>query len=60
MARRLQLTFDFVDTTEQAQSLCEKRNKESSRYCRRKYPAHYTPWISSDGNEHKFIVWYKE
>jgi len=59
MARRLQLTFKFLDTEEQAQLFCDAINKESSHYCRTKYPAHYTPWTSSDQTEHKFIAWYR-
>lgn len=51
-------TFDFFDTEEQAQVFCDKENKSASPYVRKKYPAHYTPWSSQDGKEHKFIAWY--
>lgn len=51
-------TFEFFDTEEQAQAFCDTENKSASPYVRKKYPAHYTPWSSQDGKEHKFIAWY--
>ena len=56
MARRYRMTFDFVDTEEEAKAFCDTQNK--NYYLRKKHPAHYTPWVSQDGREHKFVVWY--
>ena len=56
MARRYRLTFEFVDTKEQAEEFCNNENK--NRYIREHHKAHYTPWTSQDGSEHKYIVWY--
>ena len=59
MYRAYRLTFDFVETEEQAQALCDSINARQTRYMRKKHPAHYTPWDSQDG-EHIFIVWYRD
>ena len=56
MARRYRKTFDFVDTEEEAKAFCATQNK--NRYLRKNHPAHYTPWVSQDGKEQKFVVWY--
>ena len=58
MYRRYQKTFIFCDTAERAQTFCNEYNKNSSAYIRRKRPAHFTPWISQDGSEEKYICWY--
>lgn len=42
-------TFKFFDTMEQATAFIRTRG-------RRKHSM--TPWQSSDGNEHKYIVWF--
>lgn len=44
-------TFAFFDTEQQAAAFVAARRKQ-----RRK--AHMTPWTSTGGAEHKFIVWY--
>lgn len=44
-------TFAFFDTEQQAAAFVAARRKQ-----RRK--AHMTPWASTGGTEHKFIVWY--
>ena len=56
MANRYRLTFRFTDTEEQAKAFCDNENKNA--YIRKHHKAHYTPWSSQDGTEHKFICWY--
>ena len=57
--RRLQLAFTFCKTENEAQELCKHYDAISSAYCRRRYPAHYTSWESSDPRDDvHFIVWY--
>ncbi len=56
MARRYRTTFQFFDTEEEAKAFCDKENL--NRYIRKKHPAHYTPWVSQDESEHKFVVWF--
>lgn len=56
MARKYRMTFVFADTEEQAKRFCDNENK--NRYIRKHHKAHYTPWVSRDGSEHKFVVWY--
>lgn len=51
-------TFQFFNTEEEAQSFCERENSTGSAYKRNRYPAHFTPWTSSDATEHKYIAWY--
>lgn len=55
---RWRLTFKFFDTEKEAYDFCNRLWDESSYYVRKHYAAHYTPWESLDGKEHKFIVWY--
>lgn len=54
---RYRKTFQFFDTEAQAAQFCESMNSGNA-YLRRKHPAHYTPWISRDGSEHKYVAWY--
>ena len=56
--RKYHPNFYFCSTEDEAKALCEKIRGWSSAYCRRKYPPHYTPWDSTDGKEHRFIVWF--
>lgn len=56
MSKRYSMTFKFFDTEEQAKSFCD--NENLNRYIRKNHPAHYTPWTSQDGTEHKFVAWY--
>ena len=58
MANRYRLTFKFADTEGQAKAFCDMQNRSYSYYVRKNHPAHYTPWSSQDGTEHKFICWY--
>lgn len=53
---RYRKTFKFCETENEAKRFCESENK--NRYIRKHHPAHYTPWSSQDGKEHKFIAWY--
>lgn len=54
--RRYRKTFKFFDTEEEAKVFCDGEN--SCSYIRKHHPAHYTPWVSQDGTERKFIAWY--
>ena len=56
--RRYTYTCDFVNTEAEAKRLCAEYNSVQTAYCRKKYPAHYTPWQSKDGRELKYIVWH--
>lgn len=47
----------FTDTEQQAREICERENSTGTAYKRKHHTAHYTPWASADGTEHKFIVW---
>lgn len=49
--------FYFVDTEAEAAKACETENNRGTYYKRKHHTAHYTPWTSADGKEHKFIVW---
>ena len=55
---KYQYTCDFVDTEEQAIKLSEQIKARQTNYMKRNKPPHYTPWSSTDGKEHKFVVWY--
>ena len=52
------MTFKFVDTEKEAREFCVNTNMLATYYERKHYPAHYTPWDSMDGNEHKFVCFY--
>lgn len=57
--RRLQLAFCFCETEAQAKAKCAYYDSVSSAYCRKRYPALYTPWESSSPTDTAhFIVWY--
>ena len=56
MAVRYYKTYEFFDTEYAARSFCDNENKNP--YIRRKHPASYTPWISADSEEYKFVAWY--
>ena len=58
---RYHKTFQFFATEEEAKNFCDHRNATASRYCRKKHPAHFTPWQSSDPNDPMhFVAWYYE
>ena len=54
----LRLTFQFVDTEEQAKELCANIQRNQNSYRKKFYKPNYTPWTSQDGKEHLFVVWY--
>ena len=54
----MKLLFEFADSEQQAQAICERVTKTQSRYMNKKHHAKVTPWTSQDGKEHKFVVWY--
>ena len=56
MAKRYRMTFKFFDTEEQAKTFCN--NENLNYYIRKNHTAHYTPWVSQDGRENKFVAWY--
>lgn len=55
--KKYNLWYIFADTEEQAREICARENSTGTYYKRKHYPAHYTPWDSADGTEHKFIIW---
>lgn len=55
---RYQYTFTFVDTEEEAKRVCAEINSRLTYYMRKHRPAHYTPWTSADGKNHKFVCLY--
>lgn len=38
--------------------MCDRINKEHTRYMRQKHPAHFTTWSASDGSYDGFVVLY--
>jgi hypothetical protein len=52
------MDFIFLETEEEAIVACANFNHWATPYCRRKHPAHYTPWTSQDGTQHRFIVFF--
>ena len=52
---KLRYTFQLFDTEDAARDFCDRENRAHPR---RKNRAHYTPWSSSDQQEHKYIAWY--
>lgn len=48
----------FVDNEQYAIQMCTYLQIHQNAYRRKHYKPHYTPWESSDGKEHKFVVWY--
>lgn len=62
MSKKYRLTFEFVETEEEARVLTTRYNRDSTKYMRENKPSHYTPWEARDaeGNvtESKFIVWH--
>lgn len=55
--KKYQLWFDFVDNEEKAENVIKEYNKRATPYQKRAYKGHYMPWVSSDGQEEKIIVW---
>lgn len=53
----LRHTFQFVDTEQQAKALCDKIQNNQNAYRRKHHKPSYTPWTSTNGTEHKFVVW---
>ena len=58
MYKKYQLWFDFFDTMEQAENYKRNFLKTKSSYYRRNKRISILPWTSSDGSEHKIIMWY--
>ena len=56
--RKYHMDFIFVKTEEEAIVACANFNHWATPYCRRKHPAHYTPWTSQDGTRHLFVVFF--
>lgn len=56
---RYNLRFRFFDTEQQAIDFCDQQNSRGTYYKRRRYPAHYTPWMSrSDTDKAHFVAWF--
>lgn len=56
--RRYTMRCEFVKTEQDAQSRSDYYNSINTPYARKKYPAHFTPWRSTDGSESLYVVWY--
>ena len=56
--RKYYKTFTFCNSLEEARAFCDSYNANATEHMRRNHPAHFTPWISQDGNEKKYICWY--
>lgn len=57
--KKLQLSYFFCESEEQAQRCCERINRNAGPYRRKKHPAHYTPWKSSSATDTaKYVVLY--
>lgn len=54
----VRLTFQFVDTENEAKELCKTIQKNQNSYRKQFHKPSYTPWESSDRKEHAFVVWY--
>ena len=54
----LRKTFEFVDSELEAKNLCACIQRNQNSYRKQFHKPHYTPWSSSDGKEHKYVVWY--
>lgn len=54
----LRKTFNFVNTEDEALELCKAIQKAQNAYRKVHHKPHYTSWESTDGKEHKFVVWY--
>lgn len=54
----VRLTFQFVETEQQAKELCKTIQKNQNSYRKQFHKPSYTPWESSDHKEHAFVVWY--
>ena len=57
MNRKYKTWFYFCQTEEEARAACARENASGSLYKRKHHAAHYTPWTSMDGKEHKYIIW---
>lgn len=53
---KLQRTYNFVKTEDEAIAFCNDFNTKHKGWCRHR--ATYTPWESADGRTHLFVVWY--
>ncbi len=57
MAKKYRLTFNLVDTEDEAKRLCAELYKKASYYVQKHHTPHYTQWSSKDGTERAFLVW---
>ena len=56
---KYKLSFRIFTTEQEAIAFCSDVNARATSYCRKKYPAHYTPWSNGVGTQHGFICWYR-
>lgn len=54
---RYRLSYRIVRTELDALAFCKLADSRVSRYARKRYPAHYTPWDDGAGF-HGFVCWY--
>lgn len=54
---RYRLGYEIVRTENEAREFCMRADSRVSRYARKRYPAHYTPWSDGAGFS-GFICWY--
>lgn len=58
--KKYNLTFQFVETAEKAQALCDRVNAAYTCYMRKKHPAYFTPWKAADGSiKYNYVVFYR-
>lgn len=55
---KYRMTFEFVDTEQEAKERCVYYDSHATSYMRRHHPATYTPWENEARTMRKFIVWY--
>lgn len=59
MARqKYHLTFKLIESEKDVKEFCDRHNAEASPYERKRYPAHYTPYQTSDNSFDGYIAWY--
>lgn len=51
-------TFEFFDTMKEATMYSELVMRTANKYYRKTHKHVITPWTSTDGSEHKYILWY--
>lgn len=55
---KYQKTFRFFGTKDQADRFAADYKRTATAWQKKRYPAAVTPWISMDGKEKLWLVWY--